>query len=404
MIKNINIAFTSDKNYFSQLAVAIMSIKDNMTERNVHIYVLTDEENRDTSNVKNINKLCQTNLEITFLYISAEMFQRYEFSKPGSHLTIATVYRLFLSELLPTEVEKIIFLDTDMLICSDLHELYDEDIEDALMGVVVEGADEDRIFIQNTLSYLFDYYENEEELYRSYFNAGMLLINMVEFRKQNIGHQCMQLLTEHPEFVYYDQDALNIVCKGKVKYLNPKWNRIWRRELADGSTGTGCLANNMDDIKIIHYCTGFKPWADPEYKLADKFLNTVYDTEWYPGLIDDMRSITLQRVFMYKFPWQQVKAGNEIMIYGAGQVGDCQVHQMQLTGYCCVKAVIDKNADKLKIIRDIPVISIENLKELYKGEKIIIAILKKKIRLEIKALLIRCDIPEKNIIWDYEVE
>ena len=251
---------------------------------------------------------------------------------------------------------------------------------------------------------MFDYYKDEKELYNSYFNAGMMLINMLEFRKQKIGQQCLKLLTERPEFICYDQDVLNIVCKGKVKYVDPKWNRKWRRELADGSYGTGCLAKTINDIKIIHYCTGFKPWTDPEYRLTDKFMEIVYETEWYPEIIAQMKATTIARVFLYKFPWYEVKAGNDIMIYGGGEVGEKQVYQMQLTGYACVKAVIDKNADKLGFVWGVPVILPEKLKEVYQGEIIVIGILKEKYRLEVKESLVQIGIPEKDIVWDYGVE
>lgn len=404
MGNTINLAFTSDEHYFAQLAAVILSVKEHMKERDVQIYVLTDAKNRSSVCVERIEALQEERLKITFLYIEEEAFVRYALAKPGSHLTLATVYRLLLGELLPKEVEKLLFLDTDMLICGDLYELYMEDVENVVMGAVVEGAKEDALFLKKTLYYMFDYYESEAEAYRSYFNAGVLLINMTAFREQQIGHRCLQLLTEHPEFVCYDQDALNIVCKGKIKYLAPKWNRIWRREPADGSPGTGCLAQDMDDVRIIHYCTSQKPWTDPEYKLTDLFMRTLYNTQWYPQVIGELKATTIARVFIYRFPWKEVAAGEKIFIYGGGEVGEKQAHQMKLTGYADVCAVIDKNAQQIGSLWGIPAIRPDEFKDRYQGEKIVIGILKESVRLEIRDSLRGLGIPEEKIIWDYEAE
>lgn len=400
----INIAFTSDINYFTKLAIAILSIKKNMLEERVHIYVLTDSENKDSEYVRRINQMCSNNLEITFLFVGENVFEDYSILAPGSHLTIATLYRLQLGRLLPESVDKLLFLDTDMLICSNLRPLYEEELDGMILGAVVEGADEDCDYLQNNASYLFEYYESKEEAFHLYFNAGTMLIDMKEFRKQNIGERCMKMLLEHPEFLLVDQDALNILCKKRIKYLDPKWNRIWRRQLADGSKGTGCLASSIDDIGIIHYCTGLKPWSDPEFKLADKFFEMAYDTEWYPEIINELRETTVKRIFMYKVPWSQIEAGTQVLIYGAGDVGQSFMRQMDLTGFCNIKAVIDKKAEDIKELNGVIVETPIVMYQKYQGETIIIAVLKENIRQIIKDDLVALGVPVEKIVWDYQAK
>lgn len=401
MMKQINVIYTVDLGYFSKLAVSIMSIKKHIKDTTVHVYVMVEDSLKGNEAIENILKLQDKGLEIEFLYFDEKRLGGYTY-KQIAHISKVGLYRIFMDTVLPLDVEKIIYLDTDTYVCSDLSELYDINMDECVLGAVVESAEEDVNFIKNEQPYLVNYYAGDE-VYDKYFNSGVLLIDLIQYKNNCIREKCLELLKRHPEFICHDQDALNIVCKDKVKYLNPEWNRIWRRELADGSEGSGCLAVREEDIKIIHYCTGWKPWYDPEYKLADFFWETAYNTEWYPELVKDLKEKVVRDVWRYTFPWKDVEAGSHIIIYGAGMVGRCFLKQLALSQYCTVDAIIDRDAANINDLES-DVFDVDVLRRIYKGQKIVVAINSQEIRNSVVKVL--CDKVgiKSNIVYDIDYE
>lgn len=401
-MKKINVIYTVDLGYFSKLAVSIMSIKKHIKDATVHVYVMVEDNLKGHSAIDKIVDLQDKGLEIEFLYFDEKWLEGYTY-KQIAHISKVGLYRIFMDTVLRKDVEKIIYLDTDIYVCADLLELFNTNMNDCVLGAVVESAEEDVNFIKNNQQYLFDYYEGDE-VYDKYFNSGVLVIDLIQYRNNCIREKCLELLKEHSEFICHDQDALNIVCKDKVKYLNSEWNRIWRRDLADGSEGSGCLAVREEDIKIIHYCTGWKPWYDPEYKLADFFWETAYDTEWYPELVKDLKEKAVRDVWRYKFPWKDIEVGSRIIFYGAGVVGRCFLKQLQLSRYCTVDAIVDKNAADVRNV-DVDVFDIEGLKCIYQGQKIVIAINSQEIRNVVaEALCEEVGIKITDIVYERDYE
>lgn len=119
-----------------------------------------------------------------------------------AHLTVETYYRLFISDILPSDIDKVLWLDCDIIVAGDLKELWNEGISDSAVGVVPD-FENNNVRVMNRLKYDAAY---------GYFNAGVLLINLKYWRRENIIPIFTNYISDHYENLYYhDQDVLNYV-------------------------------------------------------------------------------------------------------------------------------------------------------------------------------------------------
>ena len=159
---------------------------------------------------------------------------------PRSPLVYA---RLFLPEIL--DCERVLYLDSDLLVFRDVLELEDVDLSGhACAAVINEDAD--------TLD--FDLSEKEYTSLQldpksKYFNAGLLYMNLTFWRANNYTSKCLDFLQNH-QFRLADQSALNAVMSGEILPIAKQWNR-----LVNHISASEIATPNF----IIHY-TSHKPW------------------------------------------------------------------------------------------------------------------------------------------------
>lgn len=149
--------------------------------------------------------------------------------------SIMTFVRCYVSKYLIED--KIIYVDIDTLFTGDISELWNTDLEDNYLCAVPEKQDRSRF-----LTHLTSEYSDP------YFNAGVIMLNLKKIREEGTDDFIMEIINSR-QLPYPDQDALNIVCKGKVKYVSNKFNNC---RYTGGEPGVW---------NIIH-TTPFKAW-DP---------------------------------------------------------------------------------------------------------------------------------------------
>ena len=178
--------------------------------------------------------------------------------------TAAANYRLVIAEELP-EYNRAMYMDCDIVIRQDVSQLFENiDLEGYYMAGVVEASSDWQIHNYTKLGLRF----------KEYINSGFLIMNLELMRQDKLSDKFVSILqTEALE--YPDQDAINIVCQGKLKFLPPVYNGI-RSFFAHGDKGNFLRVYTLRDWKgirrkgTIHY-TGGKPWKD----------YTIYFEEWY---------------------------------------------------------------------------------------------------------------------------
>lgn len=180
-----------------------------------------------------------------------------------AYVSKATYNRLFVTSLLPEELHKVLYLDCDMIVTGSILPLWETNIETFSAGAVPDINNAD-IRIYNRLDY---------PLSECYFNAGMLLINLDWFRKNNVCNAALSFVINNPEKCpMHDQDALNHVLHGTWKALSASFNTMiymFRIPLDENLCEKKLFSNLYDEVQapvIIHYAGSIKPWMK-EYKI-----------------------------------------------------------------------------------------------------------------------------------------
>lgn len=243
----VPVVFATDDQFAACCAVSIASMIANCDpERPYKVYIFYDvltQENQDKLCAMGKDNVTVEMVRIT-QYVDRELFYVHK------RQTVATYFRFFTVDALP-QYDKILYLDSDIVILGDVGELYDIDIGDNLLGgVVIFRNKPSEVKVKtNYLRETFGLRPDE------YFNAGILSMNLKQFRLEGTKDKCIAYLQEHRDLRWMDQDVLNGVCKGRVHFLPEKWNKSQFYVDDDlGEHGT------IGDVRIIHYLDRFKPW------------------------------------------------------------------------------------------------------------------------------------------------
>lgn len=236
-----NLVFSTDNNYLPYLFVLCQSIIDHLEQRDSNsqdalvFNVMVDESVDIASVTAKANSFVARNqssgvsISFKWLEVSASNFCQLTSMKKDGKTSFSTYYRLIIDRLLPTDVNYAAYLDIDMLVLTDIRKLFEQnDISDKVLGAVIDpgtsNKDPKLAYEPFTFIYHKDNPSKQLQISReSYFNAGLLLINLKEWRKHNIGEDCLNLAPK-VNLQFHDQDLLNYFCQGKVKLLQPSWN------------------------------------------------------------------------------------------------------------------------------------------------------------------------------------
>ena len=246
----VHIALCCDLLYLQPLAVVIQSLVATAHDpRRLHLWIMTDT--RDAARLEpavGIARAAGARCTLLSTHAADALLRR---APTHGHLSTATYYRLFLPELLPVEVGRVIYLDTDIVVRQPIEELWDTDLEGhSLAAVQKPRAGE---FGEVGLSRESDY-----------FNAGVLLIDLPRWRKRRIGEAALEFALHRSQRIQgHDQSALNHVLAGNWKRLDPRWNQQFKFFVHTA----GYLRMNRAELRelrrdpfIIHYTTASKPW------------------------------------------------------------------------------------------------------------------------------------------------
>lgn len=154
--------------------------------------------------------------------------------------------RLFVDRVLPSHVERVLYLDCDTLVRAPIEELLERDLEGFPIGAVRDttGA---HITSKRDLRNNRDLFDVADP----YFNSGVILIDVARWRDANIVGRLEEALRSGVMArIYYDQDFLNLVFKNDWLRLEPRWNLIGARRAHEGL-----------DPHILHYTGKSKPWG-----------------------------------------------------------------------------------------------------------------------------------------------
>lgn len=241
----INILISVNREYLDKAETMLHSFRRNNSE-DVTVYLmnhcLCDAE------IKKIKKyLCRhLRMDLEVLDVSMTVFEQLPLN--SGRFSIEIYYRVLAQFLLPQTVERVLWLDADIILCGNVSEFYHQDFDGKLIVACPDEAcdDEEVVQIKRNLGL------SKEHVY---FNSGVLLLNIGALREKTnpneIG-QAAQNIAKY--FIYPDQDLLNYLYSGSVKYCDQNKFNCQVKKLRK------LTKTQIDDIVILHYTGYQKPW------------------------------------------------------------------------------------------------------------------------------------------------
>ncbi len=270
----MDIVCNIDDSYVIPCSVMLTSLFENNSECSFAIHMISEHLSENVQSC--LQELVEVKYKqrIYFYFVGESVLKRCSIHE-DSHISIATYLRLFIENILPENLNKILYLDCDLIVVSKLDRIWDLDISDYAIGCVED------MWSGKPDNYLRLHYDQTY----SYFNAGVLLINLNYWKKIRLKQQAVEFIQEHAtDLVFYDQDVLNGLLYKQKLFIPLRYNlqdgffRV-KRKIMKSSIPT--LNEEILEPVIIHYTGGKKPW---NYKSAHPLKSEYYKyldlTKW----------------------------------------------------------------------------------------------------------------------------
>ena len=204
----IHIACNIDANFMQHCAVTLVSLFENNKSADICVHIVAPSLSEENQQILR-NLVASYGNDIRFYFPPEDLLSCFAIKKFGKRISMATYYRCMFSAILPDDVEKVLYLDCDIVVLGDISEFWNTDLTNYAVGCV-EDIGYDDMERYDTLKYDSKY---------SYFNAGVLLINLKYWRDHKVDEQCVQYFLAYPERIRYnDQDLLNaLLHKNKIQ-------------------------------------------------------------------------------------------------------------------------------------------------------------------------------------------
>lgn len=259
-MEHINILISVNKRFLKNAEEMIFSLLYYSKEP-IDLYLMYQEKELNEEDIKNLSEFVANTKKGTLIPIrfdSSKLEGVRVIGEDGYFFSIETYNRLFCGFYLPKEVEKILYLDIDMICTGDIKELYDIPLDGKMwMGVEDKDISKDDL---KRLGLPEDY---------KYVNAGMSLINVKKLRENYKEEEIVKLIKDnHNNWIYLDQDFINKVFAGDIKVIENKYN-----VLAKSIRYKELKSNPL----IIHYAGSIKPWDDNVSRFDKEYIEPYYE-------------------------------------------------------------------------------------------------------------------------------
>lgn len=285
--KQAHICFITDNSFVMPTSVAITSLVANKNSDSLYkIYVLAKDLTAENRAILQYFSRPDVQLQI----IEAPPEQQYAgVTSANLHVSATALYKFSLPDIFPN-LDKLLYLDGDIIVHGDLSDFYAMDLSEVYAAVVKDYRA--IVLDPNPLEFL-------PVKHQAYFNSGVMLLNLKRMREHDLRCRLIDYRL-HGVNHYMDQDALNVVFDEQVLYLPIHYNGMYS-VLGYFSAEQICTYYDMpakasiDDIcadcLILHLCTPTKPW---------NFVDTWHTQEWYSYYKKSpFRKKHLYRIYLY---------------------------------------------------------------------------------------------------------
>lgn len=286
----VPVVLAADDNYVPMLTTTIYSmLKNASTSFHYDVVVIGRDIPAERRSV--MSRFLSRFPNMTLRFVDPNpIVGAYELKTNNAHIGIETYYRFLIQGLLPF-YDKVLYLDSDLVVEGDISELFSSDLGDDLLAAVhdidflgnLNLDDGARMRYSKEVLRLDDPY--------GYFQAGVLLLNTRALRELCTVGEWLEAVS-NSKFIYDDQDVLNSRCQGRVRYLDYRWNvmndcrgRVGKLfSIATASVYDAYLASR-EDPAVVHYAGADKPWNCVRCDEAARFWAYARETPFYEELV-----------------------------------------------------------------------------------------------------------------------
>lgn len=288
----------ADDHYIRPLAVTLHSAASHLGDGH-HLHVILMDGGISAANFEGLREtLLDLPISVNVLKINK---QEVSDLVTSHHITHTAYFRLLAGRLLPDQIKRVIYLDSDVLVKADLTELWDQPLGDQyclaasdIACPFVDAYEKQRQApeITKSIPYLAaiapipNWRQLELSPVEPYFNSGVMVLNLERWRREAIDRKLLKCLRVNASFVWcWDQYALNVVFAQQWGALPSKWNQgAHVFEYPDETFSPidkESFVAMRDNPAIIHFTTEFKPWKyEPFHPLREVFFEHLDQTAW----------------------------------------------------------------------------------------------------------------------------
>jgi lipopolysaccharide biosynthesis glycosyltransferase len=228
----VDVLCASDQRYLPHAAAMLCSLLEHNHVSKVHLFYssIADHELEKLRTF-----IAKYGTSISFYEMALSDFTELPVDKWAS---AAVYFRLLAPRFLPMELDKILYLDTDIIVRHSLEDLWNTPISGYALAAAPHNEDE------------YDFWKTMGlPDGTKYFNSGVLLINLKYWRENRVVERAITFVKDNPDKIkFWDQDALNGTLVGKWVELPISWNyRCWWHW-------------SVKDPAILHFAGANKPW------------------------------------------------------------------------------------------------------------------------------------------------
>ncbi len=283
----INVAIALNRIVVPQTCVLLNSLCVSNPENDIDIYVLHSELSDDDFGI--MGSVIKGTSNIRLISVIVDKSRLPQGLPTNVYWSIEMYYRLMLAELLPESLDRILYLDVDMIVNKDISDFYNIDFGDSLLAV---SRDQE---VLNLLEEEKDIHPKRYEEFHDlmdkgmvYFCSGMILFNISAMRKEYTFRYYMDRFSEISDWVVLpDQDLLNYVHYQDVVFVDETKYGLFAQ------TAHKCGVSYdevMENTAIIHFTGGAKPWTVNliRYDIEKIWWDYAKDTPYYYALLENV--------------------------------------------------------------------------------------------------------------------
>ncbi|ROZ77019.1 glycosyltransferase family 8 protein [Ramlibacter sp. WS9] len=235
----VHVAYCIDKNYQQHFGASATSLLLNFAGdgSELTIHVVTDEADPVfRARLDRLRSVFKARLELYLVDSQALQAMAPLKGTSAAHVSTATYFRFLLPRILPETVKKLLYLDADTIVPSDIGELFKTDMAGAAVAGVSDYSAKTMAAKQNV---------------ERYINSGVILLDVEQWRREDHGARCLAFASENKaKLIFGDQCTINLLFQDRLRLLDARWNCYV----------TPTARALPENPGVFHFITGDKPW------------------------------------------------------------------------------------------------------------------------------------------------